>query len=371
LPDDPDGTFLDPYELCDLDGDGQGIFNLTIQDDAVFGIQDRADFAPIRYYEDILDAQAGNNNFIDPANAFPSAGQTVYVRLESLITGCFKITPFDLVVNQFPTHGPAADLEACDDEVNGSTSTDGKSTFDLTLNTLPIQDGDTSLTILYYADENDQTNNIPIDNPAEYQNEIVPRQEIFVTVTGLNLCEDNFSFFITVNPNPEAVQPTPLYACDVDNDGDAFFDLESKTAEIQGGDTSLIVTYHDNPLDASTGAFPLNSPYENIILYNQPIYVRVAFANPPAGTGCFTVVVLDLIVNPTPEVPQDLPDLIACDDDDFALFDLTEQRDRIYGTQSQDDFTLTYHLTEADATAGTPLIAQPDRYTNITNPQTI
>ena len=371
LPDDPDGNFLDPYELCDLDGNGQGIFDLTIQDDAVFGIQDRADFAPIRYYEDILDAQAGNNNFIDPANAFPSAGQTVYVRLESLITGCFKITPFDLVVNQFPTHGPAADLEACDDEVNGSTRTDGKSTFDLTLNTLPIQDGDTSLTILYYANENDQTNNIPIDNPAEYQNEIVPRQEIFVTVTGLNLCEDNFSFFITVNPNPEAVQPTPLYACDVDNDGDAFFDLESKTAEIQGGDTSLIVTYHDNPLDASTGAFPLNSPYENIILYNQPIYVRVAFANPPAGTGCFTVVVLDLIVNPTPEVPQDLPDLIACDDDDFALFDLTEQRDRIYGTQSQDDFTLTYHLTEADATAGTPLIAQPDRYTNITNPQTI
>ncbi len=371
LPDDPDGNFLHTYELCDLDGNGQGIFDLTIQDDAVYGIQDRADFAPIRYYEDILDAQAGNNNFIDPANAFPSAGQTVYVRLESLITGCFKITPFDLVVSEFPTHGPAADLEACDDEVNGSTSTDGKSTFDLTLNTLPIQDGDTSLTILYYANENDQTNNIPIDNPAEYQNEIVPRQEIFVTVTGLNLCEDNFSFFITVNPNPEAVQPTPLYACDVDNDGDAFFDLESKTAEIQGGDTSLIVTYHDNPLDASTGAFPLNSPYENIILYNQPIYVRVAFANPPAGTGCFTVVILDLIVNPTPEVPQDLPDLIACDDDDFALFDLTEQRDGIYGTQSQDDFTLTYHLTEADATAGTPLIAQPDRYTNVTNPQTI
>src|SRR5690606_40658551 len=131
------------------------------------------------------------------------------------------------------------------------------------------------------------------------------------------------SFLITVDPNPQPVQPTPLVACDVDNDGLASFDLESKTPEIQGTDPTIIVTYHENLLDANSGNFPLASPYENIVAFNQTIYVRAAYAGPPAGTGCYTIVALELIVNDSPVIPQDLPDLIACDDDGFAEFDLT------------------------------------------------
>ncbi|WP_461303721.1 CARDB domain-containing protein, partial [Aureisphaera sp.] len=96
LPDVPDGDFQDPFLSCDTDGSGQAVFDLTLQDASVLGVQDASGFAPITYHTLEGDAQAGVNA-IDPADAFPSTGQTVWVRLESLVTGCVRVTAFELV----------------------------------------------------------------------------------------------------------------------------------------------------------------------------------------------------------------------------------------------------------------------------------
>ena len=370
LPDAPDATFQDPLFACDIDGNGTAIFDLTLQDAAVYGVQDPADFEPITYHQTQADADLGVNA-INPADAFESSGQTIWVRLESIATGCARVTAFEIEMGNFPGSGTANDLVLCDDELNGSTRNDGISTFDLTENTPVITGGDPTLIVQYYASEADRNNDIPITNPAAYQNVVSPQQEIFVGIAGQNSCTAGLSFFITVNPNPEPVEPTPLVACDVDNNGYSSFDLESKTAEIQGGDPTLIVTYHENLLDANSGGFPLASPYENIVAFNQTLYVRVAYDSPPNGTGCYTVVTLELIVRESPIVPQDLPDLVACDDSGFAEFDLTQQEDLIYGSQSPADYTLTYHLNEADANTGLNFIVQPETFTNSSNPQTI
>jgi len=369
LPDAPI-DLKDPLVVCDEDGDGDAIFDLTIQNDAVYGIQVPANFEPITYYTSLDDAET-ETDAIDPADAFESVSRTIWVRLESLATECARITPFQIEVGEFPGTGTAVDLVLCDDEVDGSTNNDGISTFPLTDNTLFITGGDPTLTVIYYASQQNQIDDIPIANPGAYQNVESPQQEIFVTILGQNSCTSSLSFLIIVNPNPEPVAPTPLFACDVDNNGFTSFDLESKTAEIRGSDPTLIITYHENMMDARTGNFALTSPYENIVAFNQTIFVRAAYNNPPAGTGCYTIVTLELIVNPTPVVPSDLPDLVACDDSGFSEFDLTQQQDLIFGSQSPADYTLTYHLSEADAIAGTPFIAQPDAYTNIANPQTI
>ena len=56
-----------------------------------------------------------------------------------------KATPDDIIqieVGLFPTVGTGNDLFACDDQINGSTPTDGLSTFDLTVNTPLINLGD-------------------------------------------------------------------------------------------------------------------------------------------------------------------------------------------------------------------------------------
>ena len=371
LPDAPVDGFLDPYQVCDLDGDGFGTFDLTLQDDAVYGVQDRGDFA-VTYHTDPLDAQSGTGA-IDPADAFESMGQPIWVRLESLVTGCSRITEFQLEVGAWPPHGLPLDLEACDDELGGSTADDGISTFDLTENTPRILDGDPSLAVYYYASAADQAADIRITGPGAYQNVSNP-QEIFVTVLGQNTCRASESFFLRVDPNPEPVPPSPLYGCDVDNDGLTTFDLDSKIPEIQGGDPGLNITFHESRIDAEQGQYALASPYANIFAFNQTLYVRAAYAAPPAGTGCYTIVALELIVNPSPTVPMDLPTLIECVEGlgGFAEFDLTVQEELILGDPPQSNVTITYHLTEADAIAGTPFIAQPEAFTNtVTYFQTI
>ena len=125
----------------------------------------------------------------------------------------------------------------------------------------------------------------------------------------------------------------------MDNNGFSSFDLESKTAEIQGGDPTLLITYHENLFDARSGRFPLASPYENIVGFNQTLYVRAAYDAPPNGTGCYNIVTLELIVGEAPVMPQDIPDLVACDDSGFAEFDLTQHEELIYGTQAPADYT--------------------------------
>ncbi|NRD24964.1 hypothetical protein HNV10_17065, partial [Winogradskyella litoriviva] len=64
--------------------------------------------------------------------------------------------------------------------------------------------------------------------------------------------------------------------------------------------------------------------------------------------------------------------LELCDDDSndgFEEFDLSEQTPIILGTQSATDFTVTYHLSFADADSGDNVL--PLTYTNTENPQPI
>ncbi|WP_271856438.1 hypothetical protein, partial [Patiriisocius marinus] len=127
-------------------------------------------------------------------------------------------------------------------------------------------------------------------------------------------------------------------------------------------------TYHETALDAENGTFALTSPYSNIVSGGQIIYARATFVGPaPApATGCYRVVELELIVNPTPEIPVDLDDILACDPemDGIEIFDLTENESVIYGTQDPADFTISYYTSLLNAEAGTPAIATPTMFTN-------
>lgn len=82
---------LDP--VCDADGDGLGIFDLTDAENQVFPGLNNFTFL---YYETLTDAQNGGTNNITPANAYESGTATVYVRvlnspLEGNEEGCFSI----------------------------------------------------------------------------------------------------------------------------------------------------------------------------------------------------------------------------------------------------------------------------------------
>ncbi len=378
LPDMPVAGFLDPMMVCDDDGDGEALFDLTLNDPFVLGTQDPIDFViPITYYELEADAIAGINA-IAAANAFLSSGQTIWVRLESLLTGCMRITSFELEVGTFPAIGVGNDLFLCDDEIGGSTSTDGLSTFDLTLNTSLINLGDTTIEVRYYGSAADQMNDIPVGDATAYQNIITPQQEIFVTAFNLEGCSATTSFFINVDPNPNALEPTPLVACDDDNDGFwSFFDLTSKDLEIANGEVDVAVTYYETLILADLGnaGDALLSPYSNIIPFSQTIYARVT-RNILGSLACYTVVPMELVVEQLPDEPIAgfLDPMEFCDDDGdgFLVFDLTLNSPFVLGVQDPADFLpITYYENESDANAASNAIVSPDAYTNLSSPQTI
>ena len=92
----------------------------------------------------------------------------------------------------------------------------------------------------------------------------------------------------------------------------------------------MVITYHETLSDAELGAFPLASPYENIVANLQTVYARATYdpAGPiPFNTGCYRIVELDLVVLPSPQVPLTLDPLIACDVDGngVEIFDLTQR----------------------------------------------
>lgn len=91
---------VDLPELCDLNGDGQEIFDLTQAESLL--VTDPSLYT-FEYYEQLADAQAGNLNVISPADAYSSGNATVYVRVETgeldgNPEGCFAIGEVNLIL---------------------------------------------------------------------------------------------------------------------------------------------------------------------------------------------------------------------------------------------------------------------------------
>ncbi|MBL4667132.1 MAG: hypothetical protein JKY04_07130, partial [Sneathiella sp.] len=465
----PDIFMPTPLEYCDEDNDGFGVFILSEADSEVTGGIPTGNLM-VTYHETLIDSQNGVEPILDvPYSNINPFSQTVYVRLLDQSTGCFSLTTLELIVLDSPQSQiiQPVDMTICDDDG------DGIAVFDLTLAELELLNGLDPLlyTITYFEDVN---LTIPIANPTAYSNIPPSPQTIYIVVediangcqgqtilllwvylapviiapTPIELCditdivgpddqqeyfdldsktdeitggdtnilityhetqadadagtgalsspyintsnaqtifiraEDSnttcitslgFTLDLVVNPLPSPVTPDPLEVCDGDNNGFAEFMLTDKDLEIIGGEPDVVISYHVSLLDAQNGVLPLLSPYPNIVAYDQTVFARAEYPLPPlgTGTGCYRVVELDLKVIPSPEIPLDLQDLIICDDDGFAVFDLTERAVDIYGTQDPLDYVLTYYLTQLDAEGGINSIGNPEVFPNTSNPQTI
>lgn len=378
---------IDPYSECDDDYDGITAFNLTNMDATIYGTQNPADFT-LSYHETLANAEAtpGINPIVEPQlSNYVSANTTIYVRLEGA-NGCITTGQFDLVVNLPPTIASENGLfPICDDDM----SNDGFASFDLTLQNDTITGNDSTLNVDYYETMADITAGNPIPDYTDYTNISIgglPHnpQTIFVTVTETasgNSCYAVTTLTLVVNtlPTPNDVLPD-LELCDDNNPGDLQeeFDITvNEAAMLNAFDET--VSYHTTIADAESG----NNPIPDRTMYTnesptQTIYVRVTKTGDPAdpadlGTGCYTIVTFDIIVNPLPDTPASVEDIIACDDpfDGVYTFDLTQRELEILDGQSDTDFNVTYYTTLAAAEAGTGGIANPSGFTNTVNPQEI
>jgi|GEM_PF-412792 len=410
----PNNSFNDLVaEECDdfLDQDGNdtpgmnddtdNITNFSLDLTAIITAINPPINTEVFFYESTSDRNSNSNNIPDLTNyrnnptniditvvpdgiRFP-----IYFKILSTINNdCEGIGQFYLQINQVPTVNPYGDLILCDDGDDGDFVNGIVQTFDLESQTpiiLGTQDP-LNFTVSYHLTDLDALSGAsPIMNTSMYENTTPNLQTIYVRVTNNTTgCFTNHtSFDLIVNPLPTANFVDDLEVCDDNTDGSAqngfsqSFDLELQTAGILGmqDPTQFSVTYHASLADAQAGALPLGSPFSNSVPFSQVIYARVY----NSLTGCANGISnFNAIVNPEPTT-ENASNLSYCDDDSdgddtngfVQNIDLDSQITDILGPlQDPDDFNVTFHETQTDATDGTDALSSP--HTNTTaNQQTI
>ena len=396
-------TFQRSFTLCDdfldIDGndtvdnddtDGVAAFNFSSVTAEVRALFPASQQLTITYYRNQADALAEVDAITDTANyrniGYPST-QQIYIRVDSdLDNDCLGFGPFiTLTVDPVPTVNPVTNLIFCDNGDDGDFFNGIIQTFNLESQTpiiLGTQDP-LNFTVTYHTSDTDALSGAnQILNTTMYENTIPNLETVYVRVANnTTTCFTNHtSFDLIVNELPIANFVDDLEVCDDNTDGSAQngfsqeFDLELQTAGILGSQdpTQFSVTYHASLDDAQAGILPLGSPFSNSVPFSQLIYARVY----NALTGCANGISnFNAIVNPEPTT-ENASNLSFCDDDldgdDTNGFiqniDLDSQITEILGTlQDPDDFTVTFHETQADATDGTDALSSP--YTNTTADQ--
>ncbi|AWH85374.1 hypothetical protein HYN59_09725 [Flavobacterium album] len=380
----PVATEPEPYLLCDNgnnDNDGIATFDLTTREAEILGTIDPTAFS-IAFYTSENGAKndiAGDR--INTPASYSTASRSVWARVTNNTTGCYDVVELELIVNPLPVANQPTPYTLCDTTNFG----DEREVFDLTTKIDEIitvsgvpQSGINTTFYHTYDDAVAGTN--AIGNPEAYTNNAAV-ETIFVKVeleeTG---CYRIVLLDLRVEPLPILVLPTAeeLNVCDTTGLGIGEFDLNDLLEDMVNGAPNLQVTFHLTNQDAidNVNAIPNTSNYQNVNPFVQMIYVRVE--NTVTGCTNATPYVLTLTVTPAPIAPEDLEDLVQCDDQDNngqdgkAYFDLTQQDAIIYAAMNRDPSTLTiqYFTSEANAQNGVPRITNPSHY-NGTNGQTI
>ncbi|WP_346883114.1 T9SS type B sorting domain-containing protein [uncultured Algibacter sp.] len=93
-----------PLEECEVDNNGFDDFDLTRTESEILNGLNTVDFT-FKYYQNKIDAEAGNSNFIINPSSFEntqSVTQTLYVRVTPAANICFQIAELPLIVNPVP-----------------------------------------------------------------------------------------------------------------------------------------------------------------------------------------------------------------------------------------------------------------------------
>ena len=353
------------YALCDYDAPGDGFEQFLLSTKTLEATGGQPGITAT-YHASLGDAQTGAAP-IDPDAPYTNTTafqQEIFVRIENDITGCSATTSFDLIVNPLPQPVAPEPLAACSDGI-----TSGQAVFDLTVKNLEILGGQAGFSVTYYntlGDAQGETGAITPANAYTGQDGETVYVRMEDDATG---CYSTTQLALEVIEGPVALDPQPLEYCDPNNDGFGNFDLSLAIPQIIGGAGNVTVTFHETPQDAQFGTNPVGPAYSNINQWTQTIYVRVESNLAP----CYDTVELQLIVNPTPVVQS--PDPIeVCDDnaDGIGTFNLTVREAQMLGGLDPALHAITYHMTQANAIAGTNPISGVLAFSNtVPNAQTI
>jgi len=346
-----------PINVCDdkqVDGDNtNGIAAFDFSDaDVQFNLI--FPNATVTYYTNEADALAETNSIADISNHRNETSpniQQIYVRVDSdIVNACLGLgSHITLVVSPLPMNNPIADYALCSD-------TD-QATFDLTTKTAEAIGAQMPpILISYHLSEQDAINNISIANPIAFTNTINP-QDIYIRAqfddngNGTGDPDECFntdmSFNLIVDHNPTIFSPDPLHICN--SQIPTLYDLTVRAFQINGGDTSITLTYYESQLDLDN-----NIPIVNPMQYNNTLLDRDILVLATGINLCTSITTLSLKtilyanLNTTPTAIEEC----EIDNNGFDFFDITRRETEVLNGFDAADFTFIYYEVEADAIEG-------------------
>lgn len=359
----PESSTPNAIVICDADRDGIATIDLTASiPDIVTSTVDRS----ITFHNTFQDASLDQNSITNTTN-YQAQTESVFVRVENTITGCYSVEELAIIVNTLPYVGnlnnELSPYNICENE------SDGIGDFLFETKDAEALNGQTGKTVSYFLSLSDAENRLnPIDKNATFQNVSNP-QTIFCRVENLTdeSCSAIASLSIAVGTNPEFNEPEDLFVCDDNsNDGTETINLTNVAAAVTNGINGIEnVSFYLSEQDAINSTNPLPLNFTNTA-NPQEIFVQI-----DNGTICNSVTSFIVNIIQVPEANPAQP-IITCDDDYDGLvtIDLTEAVLDILDVR-QDDIEIAYYESIADAESNTNPIADPEQFSNSSNPQTV
>ena len=360
----PSPVAPEPIEECDEDNDGFTFFTIDANETEI--INGELDIF-LSYYETMANAENAADPIFSPYYNIVSDTQTIFVRAENALTGCFSIVEQELITKPSPELPLIIeDIVVCDEDYDEIT------VFDLTQRDEDIY-GDQSTTdfaLSYHESLLDaETGDNPIVNTTSYQNLSNP-QTIYVRLEGFdNSCVSVGEFNLVVSLPPVIVQSEPLEECD-DEVADQIteFDLTSKNDEITAGNLQWDVVYYETEQDAldNTNAIETPEAYTNTSVGGNAANPQTLFVAVTNELGCVAYTTLTIRVLPNPTPNTDPLDLELCDydnpGDQVEVFDITVNE--AYIVDGEPGVSVAYYESLDNAITETDPIVDPTNYTN-------
>ncbi len=357
---------ISEYRLCDTGNNGSETFILSSKDTEILDTQSNAQFS-VEYFTSQADADLGSLNGATPLpDNYNSTGETIFARIENNDNReCEKTTSFDLIIDALPTARAPVTFRICD-EFNDGVETVNLGQFDSV-----VLNGQSSavFNVSYHASLNDAINGTP-DLPTNYDVSLGDTT-IYIRVDNPNneTCNSTTqSFIINLNEQAVANAMDDYRECDDDNDGTAIFDLRASRNQILNTQNraDFNVEFFTSMADANLGS--LNGATPLPLDYTSPSTVLHVRIESNTNRLCADVETLALFADPTPTAGI-VASIIVCDDvsnDGVQDVTLADYRADILDGQTNPDYDVSFHASQADATSGDDPLSSPYTVTRAT-----
>lgn len=154
----------DPILICEVNPSGFAVFDLTVREGQITSTPSDFEYT---YYMIQNDAINKHNPIAEPENYHNlSNPETIYVRVEDLITGDFAVVELELIIDEFPTINTNISILYAYELVSPDIGI-----FDLTEKIPEIIGSQTDLDVTFYESPIDAENEIDsILDPTAYEN---------------------------------------------------------------------------------------------------------------------------------------------------------------------------------------------------------